>query len=220
MNFNYQKARDLMVENQLRPNKIKDPIILNIFKKNKKEIFLPECLESLSYSDMDISLSKNRGYLKNLHIAQIIKHAEIKKKHKILHIGALTGYVTCLISELCSEVYAIEEDIKHFSILKDYIDKSEIKNIKLFKESFKNGCKLNAPFDRIIIDCPLSSKINQELFNQLSSDLGQIIMIEKKQDNLSKAIKITKNDVNYSKEFLFDVFSNFTLYEEKKGFAF
>ena len=33
MNFNYQKARDLMVENQLRPNKIKDPLILNLFRK-------------------------------------------------------------------------------------------------------------------------------------------------------------------------------------------
>ena len=72
MNFNYQKARDLMVENQLRPNKIKDPIILNLFKKKPKEFYLPENLESLSYSDMNITLSPNRGYLKNLHIAQLI----------------------------------------------------------------------------------------------------------------------------------------------------
>ena len=40
MNFNYQKARELMVENQLRPNKIKDPVILNLFKKKtKRDIF-------------------------------------------------------------------------------------------------------------------------------------------------------------------------------------
>ena len=110
MNFNYQKARDLMVENQLRPNKIKDKVILNLFKKNQKKFFCQWNLESLSYSDMDITLSLNRGYLKNLHIAQLIKHAEIQKNHKILHIGALTGYVTSLLSDLCSEVFAIEEE--------------------------------------------------------------------------------------------------------------
>ena len=219
MNFNFQKARDLMVENQLRPNKIKDPVLLNLFKKKKKEIFLPKNLESLSYTDIDITLSKNRGYLKNLHIAQLIKHAEIRKNHKVLHIGALTGYVSCLLSELCSEVFAIEEDNEHFKVLKENINNNKINNVKIIEESFKYGNSLNAPFDRIFIDCPIS-KINEKLFNQLNDNLGQMILIKKHKDNLSKAIKITKNNKNFSKEYLFDVFSNFELYKEKEGFVF
>ena len=219
MNFNYQKARNLMVENQLKPNKIKDLEILNLFKKKPKEFFLPENLESLSYSDMDITLSPNRGYLKNLHIAQLIEHAEIQKKHKVLHIGALTGYVTSLLSELCLAVYAIEEENQHFLVLKENMKKNKINNVNILKESFREGSISNAPFDRIFIDCPIN-RINEKLIDQLSDNLGQIIMIEKNQDNLSKAIKITKNRNNLSKEFLFDVFSNYALYEEKKGFVF
>ena len=42
MNYNFQKARELMVENQLRPNKINNPVILELFKNIKKEDFLPE----------------------------------------------------------------------------------------------------------------------------------------------------------------------------------
>jgi protein-L-isoaspartate(D-aspartate) O-methyltransferase len=217
MNFNYQKARDLMVENQLRPNKIKDPTILSIFKKIPKETFLSENLESLTYSDMDIDLGKYRGYLKNLHIAQLIKHSEIKKNHKILHIGALTGYVTSLLSDLCFEVHAIEEEGQYFSILKKNV--SEIKNIKVAGGSFKDGDVSNAPFDRIIIDCPIV-KVNKIILNQLSDKLGQIIMIEKNHENLNKAIKFTRNANSFSKEFLFDVFSNYELYREKKGFVF
>lgn len=219
MNFNYQKARDLMVENQLRPNKIKDPNILDLFKKKPKEVFLPKNLESLSYSDMDITLSFNRGYLKNLHIAQLIKHAKIEETHKVLHIGALTGYVTSLLSELCLAVYAIEEENQHFLVLKENMKKNKINNVNILKESFREGSISNAPFDRIFIDCPIN-RINEKLIDQLSDNLGQIIMIEKNQDNLSKAIKITKNRNNLSKEFLFDVFSNYALYEEKKGFVF
>ena len=44
MNFNYQKARELMVENQLRPNKINDLNILNLFRKIPKEKFLPSSI--------------------------------------------------------------------------------------------------------------------------------------------------------------------------------
>ena len=40
MNFDFQKARDLMVENQLRPNKISNQSILDLFKNTKKEEFL------------------------------------------------------------------------------------------------------------------------------------------------------------------------------------
>ena len=70
-----------MVENQLRPNKIKDEEILGIFNETpKEEFFTRRNLEYLSYSDMDITLSINRGYLKNLHIAQLIKAFRNKKK--------------------------------------------------------------------------------------------------------------------------------------------
>ena len=219
MNFNYQKARDLMVENQLRPNKIKDPDILNLFKKIPKEVFLPENLESLMYSDMDIMLSPHRGYLKNLHIAQLIKHAEIMKHHKILHIGALTGYVTCLLSNLCAEVFAIESENHHLPTLENNIKKSKIKNVKILVESFVEGNSLYAPYDRIFIDCPIN-KINKKILDQLNNNLGQIIMIEKNHENLSKAIKITKSKHGFSKEYLFDVFSTYELYKEEKGFVF
>ena len=80
MNFNYQKARDLMVENQLRPNKIQDANILEVFKAVPKEVFLYEENRAATYSDLDIHLSGNRGYLKTLHIAQLINSANIKKK--------------------------------------------------------------------------------------------------------------------------------------------
>ena len=103
MNLNYQKARDLMVKNQLRPNKIKDKWILNIFKETPKEDFLIDKKKVSPYSDLDINVSHNRGYLKNLHIAQLINNAEITKNHKILHLGALTGYVTVLLSNLCAQ---------------------------------------------------------------------------------------------------------------------
>ena len=219
MNFNYQKARDLMVENQLRPNKIKDPILLNIFKKIPKEIFLPEEIKEIPYSDLDINIATNRGYLKNLHIAQLINNAEINKKHKVLHLGALTGYVTTILAHLSLEVIAIETEEKLRIKLQKNIENLNLRNIKIVKGTFRDGFKLEAPFNRIFIDTPIK-KLDNQILEQLSKNSGKIIMIQKERDNFSKAIKITKNIDNFSKEYLFDVFSKYELFKEKEGFQF
>jgi len=219
MNLNYQKERDLMVENQLRPNKIKDPKILSLFKNTPKEDFLTKDVCSIPYSDLDIDIKDNRGYLKNLHTAQIINHSEIKQKHKILHIGALTGYVTVLLSNLCTEVVAIESNIDLQLVLKKNIDKKGIKNIKVVDGSLKTGFLNESPYDRIIIDNPVRD-IDRALYEQLSYQSGKIIMIKKVRDQLNQAFKITKNNENLSREYLFDVFSKYELYLNKEEFVF
>ena len=104
MNFNFQKTRELMVENQLRPNRIRDVTILNLFKSISKENFIPDNKKHLTYSDTNINLLSSRGYLNNLHLAQLIQFSEITKLDKVLHIGGLTGYLTVIISNICIEI--------------------------------------------------------------------------------------------------------------------
>ena len=219
MNLNYQKARDLMVKNQLRPNKIKYQRILNLFKAMPKEDFLIDEIKVSPYSDLDINISHNRGYLKNLHIAQLINNAEIEKNHKVLHLGSLTGYVTALLSNLCFEIVAVEPNDELRLMCTKNINELKIKNIRIVKGSLINGYDNESPFDRIFIDNPIK-KIHDNLLKQLNDDLGKLIMIQKDSDQLNQAFKITKNKSNFSKEYLFDVFTKFELYEESEGFVF
>jgi len=219
MNFNFQKARDLMVENQLRPNKIKNLSILDIFKKIPKENFLLEAENIMPYSDLNIYLGDGRGYLKNLHIAQLIHNSEINSQHRVLHLGALTGYITVLLAGLSKEVVAVETNEKFNLNLKKNIDDLNIKNIQICKGSFKEGVQTDILFDRIFIDNPIK-KLDNKIINQLSGNLGKIIMIKRENENLSQAIKITKNINNLSSEYLFDVFSKYELYREKEEFQF
>ena len=87
MNFSFEIARDLMVENQLRPNKINNTDIIDLFRNIKKENFLFDYNMNISYSDSEITLDNNRGYLKNLHIAQLIQHAEITESVAFIGMG-------------------------------------------------------------------------------------------------------------------------------------
>jgi len=213
MNYNLDKARDLMVENQLRPNMINDLEILNIFRNTKKEDFLLEHDKDVTYSDVDISLDNNRGYLKNLHIAQLINSAKIKKNDKILHIGGMTGYVSVLLSYLCDRVIVIENNKSFIEILNRNIEQLKIENITVIESSLNDDYSISSTYDIVFIDNPVY-EISENLKLQVNNSYGKLLTILKQNDYLSKAYKITNFENNFSYEFLFDVFTKNELYKK------
>ena len=219
MNFDFKKARDMMVDNQLRPNKIKDHAILDLFKNTKKEDFLSEEIKGLSYSDLDITLDNNRGYIKNLHIAQLIHSADIKANDKVLHLGGLTGYVSVILSSLCKKLIVIENQEHLVNKIKNNIKKLNINNLKIINTFFQDGFIEESPYDIIFIDNPID-KVPNSLKDQLSFQQGRMIMIEKTSDHLCKAYKIIKINNNYTKEYLFDVFTKYELFKNDTEFVF
>ena len=219
MNFNFQQARNLMVKNQLRPNKIKEKVILQIFKEIPKENFVPENFKLICYLDKDLNLLKKRGYLKNLHLAQIINSAEIKKTDNVLHIGGLTGYLSSIIAKLCNKLIVIEEDENILLELHNNIKINDYENIEIIESNLNDGYSLHAPYDLVIIDCPMHN-LKKKLIEQINPDHGRIIYIEKIKDDLSKAYRLTLTKNSITKEYLFDVFSNFSIDKTKNTFEF
>ena len=216
--MNLEKNREVMIENQLRPNKITNSDVLQAFMNTSKEQFISEDKINICYSDQDIFIKDRRGYLKNLHLAQILHFADIKNDEKVLHIGGLTGYLSVLISKLCNKIYVTDNDQSFVDKIIKNFSNNEVTNGKVFKEEFSEGLKSEGLYDLIVIDCP-QYNFNLNLLNQVNMG-GRIIYIEKINEELSKAYKMIKYEDNYSKVFLFDVFSNFYLTKQEEGFNF
>ena len=216
--MNLEKNREMMIENQLRPNKITNNDVLQVFMSTSKEKFISEDKINICYSDQDISIKDQRGYLKNLHLAQILHFAEIKNNEKVLHIGGLTGYLSVLIAKLCNKIYVTDNDQEFVENIINNFKNNEVTNGKVIKEEFSEGLKGEEPYDLIIIDCP-QYNFNLDLLSQVNVG-GRIIYIEKINEELSKAYKMIKYEDNFSKVFLFDVFSNFYLTKQEERFNF
>ena len=216
--MNLEKNREVMIENQLRPNKITNNDVLQVFMSTSKEKFISEDKINICYSDQDISIKDQRGYLKNLHLAQILHFAEIKNNEKVLHIGGLTGYLSVLIAKLCNKIYVTDNDQEFVENILNNFKNNEVTNGKVIKEEFSEGLKGEEPYDLIIIDCP-QYNFNLDLLSQVNVG-GRIIYIEKINEELSKAYKMIKYQDNFSKVFLFDVFSNFYLTKQEERFNF
>ena len=216
--MNLEKNREVMIENQLRPNKITNNDVLQVFMSTSKEKFISEDKINICYSDQDISIKDQRGYLKNLHLAQILHFAEIKNNEKVLHIGGLTGYLSVLIAKLCNKIYVTDNDQEFVEKIINNFKNNKVTNGKVIKEEFSKGLRGEEPYDLIIIDCP-QYNFNLDLLSQVNVG-GRIIYIEKINEELSKAYKMIKYEDNFSKVFLFDVFSNFYLTKQEERFNF
>ena len=216
--MNLEKNREVMIENQLRPNKITNKDVLKVFMSTSKEKFISEDKINICYSDQDISIKDQRGYLKNLHLAQILHYAVIKNNEKVLHIGGLTGYLSVLIAKLCNKIYVTDNDQEFVEKIINNFKNNKVTNGKVIKEEFSKGLRVEEPYDLIIIDCP-QYNFNLDLLSQVNVG-GRIIYIEKIDEELSKAYKMIKYEDNFSKVFLFDVFSNFYLKKQEERFNF
>ena len=216
--MNLEKNREVMIENQLRPNKITNIDVLQAFMSTSKEKFVSEDKINICYSDQDIFIKDRRGYLKNLHLAQILHFADIKNNEKVLHIGGLTGYLSVLIAKLCKKIYVTDNDQSFVDSINKNFSNNEVANGEVLKEEFSEGLKSKGPYDLIVIDCP-QYNFNLDLLNQVNVG-GRIVYIEKINEQLSKSYKMIKYEDNFSKVFLFDVFSNFYLIKQEEGFNF
>ena len=216
--MNLEKNREVMIENQLRPNRITNNNVLQVFMSTSKEKFISEDKINICYSDQDIYIKDQRGYLKNLHLAQIITNAKIKNTDKVLHVGGLTGYLSVIIGKICNQLVVLENEDDNISLLKNNFTINKLDNIKIVNGNLDKGFVEESPYDLIIIDCPIYN-LNKIFIDQLNLE-GKLIYIEKMNKELSKAYKITKTKNSFSKDYLFDVFSEFSIDKKSKEFKF
>lgn len=135
-----------------------------------------------------------------------------------MHIGGLTGYLSVLIAKLCKKIYVTDNDQSFVDSINKNFSNNEVANGEVLKEEFSEGLKSKGSYDLIVIDCP-QYNFNLDLLNQVNVG-GRIVYIEKINEELSKAYKMIKYEDNFSKVFLFDVFSNFYLTKKEEGFNF
>lgn len=103
-------ARQLMVDGQLRPNKVRDTRLLAVLRTLPRERFVPPRLREFAYIDDDLKISPGRVLIKPLVIARLIQLAAPREGEAALLVGSGTGYAAAILAALGVQVTALEED--------------------------------------------------------------------------------------------------------------
>ena len=98
--IDYAVARANMVENQLRPNRIDDPRVLQAMGEIPRERFVPAGLRGCAYGDEDLALGGGRFLIEPLALGKLLQAAEPRPQDVALLLGDITGYVAAVLSRL------------------------------------------------------------------------------------------------------------------------
>ena len=112
--MDFQAARLAMVELQIRPNGVRDPLILNAFATLPREAFVPDDQKALAYMDEAVLAAPAAGesppryLLPPMVLARLLQSAALSQSDHALDIGGATGYSAAMLAQICSKVEALE----------------------------------------------------------------------------------------------------------------
>ncbi|HZH43848.1 MAG TPA: protein-L-isoaspartate O-methyltransferase [Lysobacter sp.] len=106
--FDYARARELMVEQQVRPWDVLDERVLDVLGTMPREHFAPASHRSLAYADIALPLAHGEHMLKPVLEGRALQALELDAGDDVLEIGTGSGYLTACLARLAREVVSVE----------------------------------------------------------------------------------------------------------------
>jgi protein-L-isoaspartate(D-aspartate) O-methyltransferase len=126
MTIDYNQARELMVEQQIRPWDVLEMRVLNVLATLPREAFVAEANKALAYSDIELPLANGSHMLKPVIEGRLLQALDIRDGEEVLHIGTGSGFVAACLGQLAREVLSLEIDADQAAIARANLDAARL----------------------------------------------------------------------------------------------
>jgi protein-L-isoaspartate(D-aspartate) O-methyltransferase len=197
-------ARHLMVEAQVRTNKVIEPRFLDVLRSLPREQFIPHDKAALAYADNAVEMEKGRFLLSPMLLARLIESANLSAGVNVLHIGTLLGYTPLLCGLMGATVTTVEASPNWAAPAQKLVKTHSLPDTKitLVQGTLAEGAAAYGQYDIILIDAGVEV-IPHALIRQLKST-GRILAVEMLRDGYGRATEWRKNGDALSALPLFD----------------
>jgi protein-L-isoaspartate(D-aspartate) O-methyltransferase len=173
--FNFSKARDHMVESQIRTNDVTEPAILKAFRTTSRERFVPKAQMALAYGDAHIEMDEGRVMMRPRDFAKLVDSADIRPSDVVLDIACGRGYSTAIMSKLADTVVGLETSETAVEKATALLVDEDISNAAVVQGDLKAGASEHGPFNVIFINGSVS-EVPKTWLSQLA-DGGRLACI-------------------------------------------
>lgn len=108
MDIDLQRARENMIEQQIRPWEVLDPRVLAVYRDVPRDRFAPEPYRALAYSDVEIPIGHGERMMKPVVEGRLLQALELTGRERVLEIGTGSGFVAACLSRLGASVLSVE----------------------------------------------------------------------------------------------------------------
>jgi protein-L-isoaspartate(D-aspartate) O-methyltransferase len=141
-----------MVERQLRPRGIDDARVLEAMGRVPRDLFVPEGERARAYEDEPLAIGFGQTISQPLMVALICQEASVRPGHRVLDVGAGSGYQSAVLAELGATVHAVERVPELAEFAQANLERAGYaERVTIHVGDGTLGLPDHAPFDRIVV---------------------------------------------------------------------
>ena len=153
--LNFDSARENMVEQQIRPWDVLNPVVLDVIRSIPRENFIPEEYKNIAYADTAIPLGTfDNNDISMLHPiveGRILQHLAITPNCTVLEIGTGSGYLTACMAKLGNHVDTVDIHEELTEIAEKNLADLNITNVNFSTGDASRGWEQKPAYDAIAI---------------------------------------------------------------------
>jgi len=167
----FRLQREKMVQEQISEvpdyrDPVKDPRVLTAMRTVPRHHFVEKKLQSAAYGDFPLPIGYGQTISQPYIVALMTELLEVKSDHKVLEVGAGSGYQAAILSLLVKDVFTIEIVEALALQAEGRLNRLKYANVRVRIGDGYHGWEEEAPFDRIIVTCA-ASLVPPSLLKQL-----------------------------------------------------
>lgn len=215
--FDFNAARETMVESQIRTADVTDLELLSAFRRIPRERFVPASKMALAYGDAVVKYENDRSLLRPRDFAKLIQAADIQPHEVVLDIASGRGYSVAILAQLAETVVGLETEDDAVDRASGLLTDTDVLNAAIVKGDLKRGAPEHGPFDVIIVNGAVA-EVPEAWFGQLSNG-GRLAVIIKS-GPIGRATIFTKSGEAIGDRVVFDANAPFLPgFEPVRAFA-
>lgn len=144
--MDFAQARRAMVDSQLRPQAVNDPLVVAAMASVPREAFVPESAAPVAYIDRMVPLGNGRTLSPAASLGRMLTELRCRKGERVLVVGAGSGYSSAVLAEMGLDVVALESEPALLEQLQ------RINGITVQAGPLEEGAPDHAPFDLVLVD--------------------------------------------------------------------
>jgi protein-L-isoaspartate(D-aspartate) O-methyltransferase len=151
-----ERARQNMVEQQIRPWEVLDQSVLDLLLLVRREQFVPPAYRLLAFTDMEIPLKVDgvdtgeRMFAPKVE-ARLLQELGIRAHEHVLEVGTGSGYMAALAAHKAQQVLTIEIKPLLAAFGAANLERNGVRNVRVETGDGARGWPARAPYDVIIM---------------------------------------------------------------------
>jgi protein-L-isoaspartate(D-aspartate) O-methyltransferase len=166
--------REWMVRTQLEDRCIRDPAVLEAFRRVPREEFLPPDLQHLAYADEALPIELDQTISQPFIVALMAEAAQLRGGERVLEIGAGSGYAAAILASIAGVVFTVERHEELAATASRRLRDLGFANVRVRFGDGTLGWPEHAPYDAILV-AATAPRIPTALVEQLAPG-GRLVL--------------------------------------------